>query len=147
MSTNSATLYPPSPYPPSLAPPSRELVSVTSNSVLHNETNFLWTEQRIRACTLLADGRYTIEEIAQIVGTSIQILTKWKANSIFSDKLQALLNEFQDKVLATSIALKTNRLQALQRRHRSLESIVLQRTQQTDPSSPFHNPYFSTVPG
>ncbi len=139
----SLTLYPPSPTPPSI-----QRATVPAESSPQTESNnFLWTEQRLRAVALLADGRYTQKEVAQMIGTSPSILKGWQRNPVFQNQLDNNINEYKDRILSTTIAQKHYRIKSLQDRHELLNRIISQRQKQVDPTSQFYNPEFAHLPG
>lgn len=140
MSTQTLTIYPPSPLPPST--PDAALPSIATNP-----NSFLWTEQKLRAISLMADGRYDNKEVSQMVGITEKVLRHWQNNSIFQARLNDAIEEYKARILNATIAQKHYRIASLQERHSLLNQVLLQRQKQTDPSSQFYNPIFADVPG
>jgi hypothetical protein len=83
--------------------------------------------RRLQAAMLVADGHLTNVQIAADVGVTPQTLAKWKRREDFRAEVERIRTIVRDEVLHQGIALKVNRLKALNDRVNRIERIMEER--------------------
>ena len=86
----------------------------------------------MRAAMLIADGELTHDQIAAEVGTSRSTLSKWKRREDFMAEVKRYRAGIQDLVLHEGIALKMNRIRALDDLADRIEQIMTERAADPD---------------
>ena len=94
-----------------------------------NVPEFEWTEQRVLAATLVSQDSLTDEQIAAEVGIDRRTLTRWKAEAEFKRRVEVIVRETQEKLVARGIAEKQNRIDALNRRWNLMDEVIRQRAE------------------
>lgn len=89
-----------------------------------NESKNWWSEKRIRAAQLVAEGELTDQQIAEIVKASRQSVTRWKAEPIFRDRVNEIVADLAEALSAKGIRLRENRLKNLQTRVDKMMALI-----------------------
>jgi hypothetical protein len=108
----------------------KALKAKLSGGMRQNETEKpMWTEQKERAALLIAQDALTDELIAADVGIDRSTLSRWKLGAEFIARVQAILKEIHEKLVARGIAEKQNRIDALNRRWKLMDDVIRQRAE------------------
>jgi hypothetical protein len=93
--------------------------------VTQNYTEKLeWNEHLERAALLVAQDSLSDEKIADELGISRKTLHNWKTDAAFVERVNQIVAEIQEKIVARGIAEKQNRIDALNRRHKLMEEVI-----------------------
>lgn len=97
-----------------------------------NGTVWEWTEGKLLAAELLAEGRLTDTQIAAEAGTSRRTLARWKDAPEFQEKVREHAAALEAAILQRGIAMRANRVRALDDRWRRMQQVIEERG--NDPS-------------
>lgn len=86
-----------------------------------------WTEKTDQAAQLVAEDNLTQQEIADTVGIVRSTLWAWRKHPEFIAKVGQITEELRRNARLVGIAVKENRLKALDDRWRRLNAIIEQR--------------------
>lgn len=89
-----------------------------------NATKFKWTSQRDRAAQLVAADELSDASIADEIGINRATLHRWKKNSDFATRVEAIRAEWRDKLAAEGLLNKQNRLNALNDRWQRMNKVI-----------------------
>lgn len=89
-----------------------------------NESKNWWTEIRIRAAQLVAEGELTDLQIAESLAVSRQSITRWKAEPMFRDRVNEIVIDLAEALAAKGIRLRENRLRNLQTRVDKMMALI-----------------------
>jgi hypothetical protein len=79
------------------------------------------------AARLVADGTETLISIAEQVGITTKALSSWRRKPAFMEVVIAYRNRIDKEVMATGIAVKANRIKALNRQFERIEKVIAAR--------------------
>src|SRR5260221_8768823 len=85
---------------------------------------YIKNQVREEAAQFLATGRYTRKEIAQKCGISERTLYLWEKKDKFVARVQAINEEFRERVTRRGLALKDNRIGELTSLYNRLEMLL-----------------------
>lgn len=85
---------------------------------------FAWTATRERAACLVAADDQSDERIAASLGIVRATLSNWKRHPDFAARVEQIVAEYRAAVLQRGIAVRENRMAALDDRWRRLRSVV-----------------------
>ena len=73
---------------------------------------------------LLAEGRYSITEIAEKIGISTKSVQRWLKDEVFAENVESLRQEFLARCLKRAICQKEYRIGQLAERHSQLRKVI-----------------------
>lgn len=76
------------------------------------------------AAQLIADGTETLISIAEQVGITPKALSSWRRKPAFMEVVTAYRNRIDKEVMATGIAVKANRIKALNQQFDRIEKVI-----------------------
>lgn len=91
--------------------------------------NWSWNNKRLLACQLVVEGNFSYRKIAETVGIDPITLEAWRLTPEFEARRKELHAEFAERIMNQGIAVKANRVAALDRLHQIHTRIVEQRVQ------------------
>jgi hypothetical protein len=94
-----------------------------------NVTSWKWTRQKARAADLVADGRWTEEQMASKLGLSRRQLARYKATPEFQLRVEEILAVRDAEALRSAIARTAARVAAQNERWQALQQIRQERGQ------------------
>jgi Helix-turn-helix of insertion element transposase len=77
------------------------------------QTKFIWTPQKIKAATLIAEDTMSKGRIAEECGTSEKTLVKWRNEPQFQNRVAEIIAELDEQVTQLRFAKKRERIRAL----------------------------------
>lgn len=92
--------------------------------MLHDLAPFDWTPQNEEAAVLLATTDRTDEGIATQVGVTRMTLYRWRQHPDFAAKVEAVKSEALERVRNRGIAIKENRVAALDDRWGRMKQVI-----------------------
>jgi len=96
------------------------------------------SEKQFEAARLVARGRTTLVEIAQLVGVSRRTIANWKANRAFRAEVARMDQAWRDRARKTGIGDPDRRLLRINERWRKLQTVIEERAK---------DPQMQDVPG
>jgi len=85
------------------------------------------TKKAERAAQMVAEDEVSDEQIANRAGVSRQTLGKWKRHPVFAARVEVILAEYREKIVAEGIANKQNRVDALNDRWYKMGRVIAER--------------------
>lgn len=86
-----------------------------------------WTKMREQAAMLLAEGDKTVGEIAKICGVSYSGIEKWMTMPEFKARVAQHVETYSASIMKRGIALKHQRVHALNFRHGLMNKVIEER--------------------
>ena len=100
-----------------------------SKGMQQNATQFEWNSKRLKAASLVSEDKLSDDEIAKSVEVNRTTLHRWKQHPEFQAKVQQIIKEAQDKVIAKGVADRQNRVDALNDRWKRMREVINQRAE------------------
>lgn len=92
-------------------------------------TLFTWTKRRERAARLVAEDELSDIKIAEAVGVYVRSLERWKTHAEFRARVAEYLAEIRAAILAEGIAVRENRVKALNERWDKMHQVITERAE------------------
>ncbi len=86
-----------------------------------------WNKVKLTVARLLAEDKLTCVQIAKKSGASLRQVHRWKADPVFQEKIQELLEEYMLRVRRKSLSIAERRIDSYIDDWKKLEEIVQQR--------------------
>jgi hypothetical protein len=83
-----------------------------------------WTAERERAAELVADGAYTMEQIAEACGVDRRTILEWRHNPEFRDRVHEHLAAWRAKLASEGLAIKANRIALIMARAAMIRGVI-----------------------
>lgn len=90
---------------------------------------FIWTSRREKAARLVAEDELSNEQIAAEVGVKRQSLDRWKQHPDFRARVVSILVDIRAAILQEGIAIRENRIKALNERHARMRQVIAERAE------------------
>lgn len=92
-----------------------------------NVREFHWTKRAEQAAKLVADDTLSNDQIAEHLDINQRTLTRWKQHPDFQARVQSHLDAVRAAIRAEGIALKQNRVDALNTRWEAMQRVIEER--------------------
>lgn len=89
---------------------------------------FRWTQVKVEAAQLLAEGQLSAREVAQRVGVSHQAVNLWRLDPDFAAKVGEIVGEIEAEIRNRGIARQLLRVDALQDRWLLMKRVIAERS-------------------
>ena len=102
---------------------------------LWDESSFRWSKKKEEAAVLLAEG-YSCNAVAQHIGSTFQTVYKWRQCEEFAKRVNDNVIAIRKALLKIAIANKASRLTQMDRRWKSLQDVIVARSEEMKGEAP-----------